>query len=310
MRLVTYEHDGVQRAGVDCEGHLVDGARAAREAGFRIEDAHDGIPARRLLEVCGQELVALGEAARRIASEADDAGSLATSHVTLGAPVADPDKILCVGLNYIDHADETEFEPPESPVIFAKFRNSLIGPGAPIHLPRICSEQVDYEGEVAVVISRRCKQVEAADALEFVAGVMPFNDVSARDLQMQSSQWTPGKAIDTFGPCGPALVTLDELEDVRDLRLSTRLNGETVQTASTASMIFPIPALIAWLSRLMTLEPGDVIATGTPAGVGYTRNPPTYLKQGDEVEVEVEGVGVLRNGIVADGAKREDAEHG
>jgi 2-keto-4-pentenoate hydratase/2-oxohepta-3-ene-1,7-dioic acid hydratase in catechol pathway len=184
------------------------------------------------------------------------------------------------------------------PIVFAKFRNSLAGPADPIVLPEV-SEAVDYEAELAVVIGRHCRAVQADDALDYVAGAMAFNDVSARDLQMQTGQWTMGKAVDTFAPCGPALVLMDEIDDLQDLRVEARVNGKTVQSGSTASMIFSVAQIIEFISRVMTLEPGDIIATGTPAGVGISRTPPLLLSPEDVVEVEIEGLGLLANPVVA-----------
>jgi 2-keto-4-pentenoate hydratase/2-oxohepta-3-ene-1,7-dioic acid hydratase in catechol pathway len=219
------------------------------------------------------------------------------SEIHLGPPVPDPEKIICLGLNYRDHAKEAHLATPAVPMLFAKFRNSLVGPADPIVLP-IQSTQVDYEAELAVVIGATCKHVTPERALDFVAGVMAFNDVSARDLQMQTSQFTGGKALDTFGPSGPALVTLDEIPDIQALRLTTRVNGMTLQSGTTADMIFSVAEIVSYLSHLMTLVPGDLVATGTPAGVGFTRHPPIYLAPGDVVEVEVERVGTLRNPVV------------
>jgi 2-keto-4-pentenoate hydratase/2-oxohepta-3-ene-1,7-dioic acid hydratase in catechol pathway len=182
--------------------------------------------------------------------------------------------------------------------VFAKFPNALIAAGDPIELPAV-SEEVDYEGELAVVIGRRCKDVAEADALDAVAGYMPFNDVSARDIQLRTSQWISGKALDTSGPSGPALVLRDEVPDPQALRIVTTLNGEVLQESSTDQMIFPVRRLVAYISALMTLEPGDVIATGTPAGVGFKRTPPIYLRAGDTVQVAIDGLGTLENPVVA-----------
>jgi 2-keto-4-pentenoate hydratase/2-oxohepta-3-ene-1,7-dioic acid hydratase in catechol pathway len=223
--------------------------------------------------------------------------------VRLLPPVPNPDKILCIGLNYRDHAEETGMPAPPAPIVFAKFRNSLVGAADPIVLPE-ASDAVDYEAELAVVIGQRCRGVEAADALDYVAGVMAFNDVSARDLQMQTNQWTMGKAIDTFAPCGPSLVFMDEIDDLQDLRVEARVNGETVQSGTTASMIFPIAEIIAFIARVMTLEPGDIIATGTPAGVGVARSPQLFIKPDDLVEIEIENVGLLANPVVEHAAVR------
>jgi len=207
--------------------------------------------------------------------------------------------VICLGLNYRDHANETGLAEPQTPLLFAKYRNSLIGDSSPIRLPRD-TQAVDFEGELAIVIGRRGKGFPAADALDYVAGAMAFNDVSARQLQFRTSQWLPGKALDTFAPCGPELVLADELGDLQNLDVATRVNGETMQAANTASMIFTIAETVAFIAGLMTLEPGDIIATGTPAGVGYTRTPPIELEDGDRVEVEIEGIGALSNPVERD----------
>jgi 2-keto-4-pentenoate hydratase/2-oxohepta-3-ene-1,7-dioic acid hydratase in catechol pathway len=202
-----------------------------------------------------------------------------------------------MGLNYTDHAEEAHQDIPEHPRWFAKFANSLVGDGADVVLPAAHGQFVDYETELAVVIGRTAHAVSEAEALAHVAGAMPLNDVSARDRQLQNPLWTSGKAIDTFAPCGPALVTLDEAGDLGDLTLRTRINGEVVQEGSTKDMIFGVAETIAWLSRTMTLVPGDIIATGTPAGVGGFKG--LFLRDGDTVEVEVEGLGAVGNPVRA-----------
>jgi len=221
------------------------------------------------------------------------------SELRLGPPIPDPDKILCLGLNYRAHAAESKEETPTVPVLFAKFRNSLVGHCEPVAIPAI-TKAADYEAELAVVIGRRCRNVTAAEAMGYVGGAMPFNDVSARDMQHATSQWTAGKAVDGFAPCGPTLTLTDELPDLQNLRISTRVNGVVVQDASTASMIFPIAEAVAFISSFMTLEPGDIIATGTPAGVGISRDPQLLLGDGDVVEVEIQGLGRLTNRFVAE----------
>ncbi|MDQ6928841.1 MAG: fumarylacetoacetate hydrolase family protein, partial [Actinomycetota bacterium] len=193
-------------------------------------------------------------------------------------------------------AEESGLSAPSAPMFFAKFANSLIGPTDTIVPPR-STDQVDYEAELAVVIGKPARNVDAADALDHVVGVMAFNDVSARDLQMANNLWTGGKAIDTFGPCGPALVTLEEIDDIQALALRTHVNGETVQDGNTANMIFGVAETVAFLSQIMTLQPGDMIATGTPAGVGNSRTPKLFLHAGDVVEVEIDGIGGLRNPV-------------
>jgi acylpyruvate hydrolase len=217
------------------------------------------------------------------------------SAVRLHAPVLDPQKIVCIGLNYRDHAAESGQEIPTAPMWFAKFANSLIGSGQEIVLPGAHGEHVDYEAELALVIGRAARNVGVEQAPSHIAGAMPFNDVSARDLQFQNPLWTSGKAIDTFAPCGPALVTLDEIDDLRALGLRTRVDGELVQQGTTANLIFGPAELVAWLSRTMTLLPGDIIATGTPAGVGAAQG--RFLHDGQTVQVEIDGLGTLVNRV-------------
>ncbi len=224
-------------------------------------------------------------------------GLLSLDALELGPPVPDPDKIICLGVNYREHAAEAQQELPAVPMFFAKFRNSLIGPTSPILLPR-ASTQVDYEGELAVIIGQRCKEVAEQDALQYVAGYTIMNDVSARDVQMQTSQWTAGKALDTFAPMGPGIVLASSIPNPQTLTLTTRVNEQVVQHDTTANMVFSVASTIAFLSSLMTLEPGDIIATGTPSGVGFKRTPPLFLHDGDVVEVEIERIGCIRNPVI------------
>ena len=216
------------------------------------------------------------------------------------APVPRPGKVICIGLNYEDHAEETGAAIPEKPIVFAKWANSVIGPGDPIVIPPITS-QPDYEAELAVVIGRAARNVGESEAMDHVFGYTNANDVSARDIQLgEGGQWTRGKAIDTFCPLGPYLVTKDEIEDPQNLSVRCVLNGETVQDGTTSKMIFPVAKLVAFLSTGMTLEPGDVIITGTPPGVGMARDPQLWMKAGDEVSVEIEGLGTLTNPVEAE----------
>jgi 2-keto-4-pentenoate hydratase/2-oxohepta-3-ene-1,7-dioic acid hydratase in catechol pathway len=268
MRLVTYDAGDGPSAGV------------MRDA----EIAPVGASVRAVLGA-GEEIRPAGE---RVSRDA----------VRLLAPVPDPQKIICMGLNYRDHAEESGAELPAHPLWFAKFANSLIGDGHPIILPAAHPEYVDYEAELAVVIGQAAHRVSAEHALEHVAGAMPFNDVSARDLQLQNPLWTSGKAIDTFAPCGPALVLMDEIDDLQGLRLRTYVNDQVVQEGTTADMVFGVAETIAWLSRTMTLLPGDIIATGTPAGVGAPKG--LFLRDGDTVSVEVEGLGTVTNPVRAE----------
>jgi 2-keto-4-pentenoate hydratase/2-oxohepta-3-ene-1,7-dioic acid hydratase in catechol pathway len=282
VRLVTFENGDGPRAGVLVGEEIVPAAGLNAPA----------TSVRGLLEALdGAGLAALGERASGAGARID------VSAVHLLAPVTNPEKIICLGLNYRDHAEEAHQAIPEHPRWFGKFANSLVGPGADVVIPAAHPEYVDYEAELAVVIGRRAHLVSEDEALAHVAGAMPLNDVTARDLQLQNPLWTSGKAIDTFAPCGPALVTLDEAGDLQDLAVLTRINGEVVQEGSTAQMIFTVAQTVAWLSRTMTLEPGDIIATGTPAGVGGFKG--LFLRDGDTVEVEVEGLGAVSNPVRA-----------
>jgi 2-keto-4-pentenoate hydratase/2-oxohepta-3-ene-1,7-dioic acid hydratase in catechol pathway len=224
---------------------------------------------------------------------------LPLADVRLLAPVPRPGKIICIGLNYRDHAEESKLPVPESPITFSKYVTCVANPAAPVYLPRT-SEKVDYEAELAFVIGRRAKHVERSRAFDYVLGYTNFNDVSARDFQFADGQWQRGKSCDTFAPMGPAIVTPDEIPDPHRLRIQLRLNGQTMQDSSTGQLIFGIDELIAFLSATVTLEPGDVVATGTPPGVGFARKPPVFLKAGDLMEVEIEGLGVLSNPVLAD----------
>jgi 2-keto-4-pentenoate hydratase/2-oxohepta-3-ene-1,7-dioic acid hydratase in catechol pathway len=291
MRIVSYRRDenDAWRCAVKVGDLLADAAEAAAKAGLGHDQAEALASTR--------TLVALDPAVRgRIGEAAAGVASIESDSVELGPPVWDPEKIVCLGLNYRDHAEEAGLTPPDAPMFFAKYANSLSGPTAAI-VPPTSTEQVDYEAELAIVIGRGGRDIPREAALDHVFGAMAFNDVSARDLQLANPLWTGGKAIDTFGPCGPSLVTLDEIENLQGLAVSTRVNGETVQDGNSASMIFNVADTIAFLSQIMTLTPGDVIATGTPAGVGMSRDPQLFLRPGDVVEVEVESIGTLRNEV-------------
>jgi 2-keto-4-pentenoate hydratase/2-oxohepta-3-ene-1,7-dioic acid hydratase in catechol pathway len=217
--------------------------------------------------------------------------------LALLAPLANPSKILAVGLNYADHARESGVAAPEAPVFFAKLPNTLTGPGEPIVFRSADSTQVDYEAELAVVIGRRARDVPVADALDVVLGYTAANDVSARDAQFTDGQWIRGKSFDTFCPLGPQIVTVDEIGDVQTLRIVCRLNGKTLQDGTTKEMIHGVAAIVSYASRFLTLEPGDLLLTGTPPGVGFARTPAVFLQDGDAVEVEIQGLGVLRNHV-------------
>jgi 2-keto-4-pentenoate hydratase/2-oxohepta-3-ene-1,7-dioic acid hydratase in catechol pathway len=211
-------------------------------------------------------------------------------------PIERPQKIVCVGLNYRDHAEEQGVDLPERPLLFAKWPNTLIGPGEPIVIPTI-TERVDYEAELGVVIGSRARQVAVENALEVVAGYVCANDVTARDLQFGDGQWTRGKSLDAFCPVGPALVPASEVPDPQALGIRAILNGEVMQDSTTANMVFGVAEIVAFVSQAITLEPGDLILTGTPAGVGVFRDPPVLLQPGDEITIEIDGLGALGNPV-------------
>jgi len=287
MRLVTFLQNGEVRLGAlrthDGQEVIVD-----------LNRAEPRLPASML------DFLAAGERARELAVEVLQEAPASAMHereaVTLKAVLTNPGKIICIGLNYRDHAAETHQSIPEVPMVFAKYNNTLVGSGESILLPRV-TQRVDYEAELAVIIGKRGRSIAEAEAMDYVAGYSIFNDISARDYQMRTSQWTIGKTFDTFGPFGPALVTADEIADPHALALRLSIDGEVLQDSNTRELIFSIPRLIAYLSSVMTLEPGDVIATGTPAGVGFTRQPPRFLRPGETVRVEIEGIGVLENPV-------------
>ena len=241
-----------------------------------------------------------GEPAMELAREMekDATVTLALSDVTLLPPTPSPPKVVAVGRNYLGHIQEGDHELPSEPVIFAKFPSAVVGPGAAIRWDPVLARQVDYEAELAVVIGRIARRVSAAEALDYVAGYTVCNDVSARDLQFRDGQWVRGKSLDSFCPLGPWLVTRDEIPDPHDLTIRCTVNGEILQDSTTGNMIFRVSQLVEFISRAFTLLPGDVVLTGTPSGVGVFRTPQVFLKDGDTVTVEIEGLGQLTNHCV------------
>ncbi len=228
-----------------------------------------------------------------------EAGAISTrEECCVTAPIPRPGKIICIGLNYRDHAEESGMDVPKSPVTFSKFANSVVGPNAEVVIPP-GSVESDYEAEFGIVIGKTATRVSEADAMEHVLGYVCINDVSARDFQFADGQWQRGKSPDTFCPMGEAVVTRDEIADPHNLRVQLRLNGETMQDSNTKQLVFGVEALVSFLSQWTTLEPGDVIPTGTPPGVGFARKPPVYIQPGDVMEVDIEGLGILRNPVVA-----------
>ena len=284
MKLVTYNAGIGLRLGAVRGDKVIDLFEASRQV----------LPADMIgfLEI-GAEAMRL---AQRAVAEAER--GLPLSEVTLLAPVPRPSKVVAIGQNYMDHCREQGVEPPAWPVIFTKFTTAVIGPGAAIRWDPALTSEVDYEVELAVVIGRTARRVTADAALDYVAGYTVCNDVSARDLQFGDGQWVRGKSLDTFCPLGPWLVTADEIADPQALPVRTTLNGTVVQDSTTAEMIFGVRELIAFSSRAFTLLPGDVIVTGTPPGVGVFRDPQVFLKDGDEITVEIGGIGALTNPCV------------
>jgi acylpyruvate hydrolase len=281
MRLVTYDVGDGGRAGMLVDGRVVDAWAALGE------------PHRGSL----RELIEHGRI-DDLRGRVGDTGapSHPLSAARLLAPIPDPDKIVCIGLNYAKHAAEGRQEVPKVPTIFGKFRNALAADGETVHLPET-SRKVDYEGEIAFVVGRRAAAVAEADALSFIAGYTLFNDLSARDLQFSTPQWMSGKVFDGSAPCGPALVTPDEAGPADGIELELTLNGERMQGDSTANLIFGVPYLLSHLSGLMTLEPGDIVSTGTPDGVGGAREPRVWLGDGDELVVSSPTLGRLTTKI-------------
>jgi 2-keto-4-pentenoate hydratase/2-oxohepta-3-ene-1,7-dioic acid hydratase in catechol pathway len=296
MRLYTFEHNGAQRIGAEQDGRLVDLVAASSGAlpGDMLNFIRGGAAARQA-----------ADAALAFAAAPDRRQSLsyALDQVQLLAPLLNPGKILCSGVNYIGHLTENPGATlPETPGCFSKLPSAIIGPGAPIVHPTM-TRQLDYEVEFAVVLGRRLRKATEQAAFDAIFGYTILHDVSARDIQFkapQHNQITLGKNFDTFAPIGPCIVTTDELTDPTNLCLRTWVNGELLQDGSTSEWVFALPYLLAFLSNVMTLEPGDIVTTGTPAGVGVFRNPQVFLKPGDMVALEVEGIGRLENPVVAE----------
>ena len=285
MRLVTFTRNGSTRVGAIVDERTLVDLNAAdptipTDMLALIEDGDDTMD-------------------RARAAAAGEKSRIALSDVTLEAPVRHPRKVLAIGLNYRDHAQETNAEIPKRPVVFAKMPSCITGPGAPVHLPKV-SAALDWEGELCFVIGKRGRRIAAADAMSHVAGFCNGNDLSVRDWQFHSPTWMMGKGFDTHGPIGPWLVTPDEIPDVNNLDVSTYVNDELVQHSNTSQLIFDVGAIVEYLSAAFTLEPGDVVFTGTPAGVGVARKPPRFLKAGDVVRVEISGLGVLENHVIAE----------
>jgi 2-keto-4-pentenoate hydratase/2-oxohepta-3-ene-1,7-dioic acid hydratase in catechol pathway len=284
MRLISYQSDR--------------GPRIAGLNGNEIVDLHDADPS---LPSCPKALLALGPEAIRRAESALAGGRPIAAPVTWLPPIPSPEKIICIGLNYADHARETKAVVPQCPVVFNKFPTTLLPHEGIVRLPRV-SEQVDFEAELVLVIGRRGRYIPQDEARRHIAAYACGNDVSARDWQRNKpgGQWLSGKSFDTFAPCGPWMVTADEIPDPGKLGIQLRLNSQVMQDSNTAELIFSVENLVSYISQFCTLNPGDLIFTGTPGGVGMGRQPPVYLKPGDVTEVEIQRIGVLRNRFEAE----------
>ena len=289
MKLITYQLNGETKLGALSGDNVIDLARA-----YATVSHSDSFPTD-MIALLNEGEAGLTKAKLALAEgEQSAAYSVPVTTVTFLPPVVRPGKVIALGRNYAEHAKEGGAEVPEHPMWFHKTHTSLNGHLQPIIIPPGTSK-VDYEGELAVIIGKPCKFVSVEEALDYVAGYAVANDVSARDWQRRTTQFTAGKMVDTFGPLGPALVTKDEIEDVQNLRIRTHLNGQLMQDGHTSDMIFSVAFSIADLSRICTLEVGDVIMTGTPEGVGFARKPPVFMKEGDVISIEIEGLGTLIN---------------
>lgn len=297
MKLLTFLKEGNHALGIKTDKGIID-VEAASKLTSQTEAPTDIMDVIQQSEAAVKALAALEEAAL---SSGDSSVLLDEEGLTFAPCVTRPSKIICVGLNYRKHADETNSPYPKTPILFNKFSNALAGHQEPIAVPRV-TEKLDYEAELTIVIGKRAKNVDRAEALQYVFGYCNGNDLSARDLQLRTAQWMLGKTCDGFAPIGPYLVTADEVGDPNDLEIKTILNGEVRQQSNTADMIFHCDEIVSYISQHMTLEPGDIIMTGTPEGVimGYPEDKQEWIKPGDVVTIEIEKLGSLTNRFVAD----------
>lgn len=299
MRLVTYSRMGVPSIGVDLKSGILDIPDAASHYGRKYHVRGQNFPTT-MLDLLQWEsgIEVVRQIVDRYNQTPQDERMILHSldSVVLEAPIPRPGKIIALGNNYLEHIKETKSQLLEFPVIFAKFPSCVIGPNDVIPIPSL-SKKIDWEVELGVIIGKLCKEVQRNNALKYIAGYTIINDVTARDLQKNDGQWIRGKSLDAFCPMGPCIVTSDELGAAEDLKMYTKINGVIKQDSTTANMMFKVPQIVEYISQAFTLEPGDVIATGTPAGVGFTRNPPEYLKAGDEIEQYIERIGYLRNTV-------------
>lgn len=285
MRLLTFALNGTSRFGVELPAGILD-----------VHAADPALPASLVDYLIDADR--LRPALESAVAAAPAAHLHPRSAIQLLPPIAAPQKIVCIGLNYRDHAAEVNLPLPEYITAFAKYANALIGDGASIEIPRE-SDKVDYEVELAFVIGKRGRHIPVDRAYEHIAGYTIVNDVSVRDYQMRTSQWMLGKVFDTHAPCGPVIVTTDEIPDPQALTIRCSIDGDIMQDSNTANLVFTVPMLVAELSSIMTLEPGDIVATGTPAGVGASRTPKRWMRAGERVRVEIEKIGALENPVVS-----------
>lgn len=294
MKIYRYDNSGRAALGVEHGDQLYNIEQLFEKAGQQTPDV---VRRADLRAVCAAPDGVLEFVRQFIAEANDQAGAIPLATAKLLSPIPDPSKIICIGLNYLDHCEEQNKPRPERPMLFAKFANAIAGPTADVPVPSNTNE-LDFEGELAVIIGRRARNVRRENALSHVFGYMALLDVSARDLQRSDGQWVRAKSQDNFAPCGPCIVTADAISDPQSIAIKTVVNGQVMQDSNTSNMIFPIDELIAFVSESLTLEPGDIISTGTPAGVGVHRKPPVLLKAGDTVEVTLDGIGTLKNRFV------------
>ena len=291
MKLARYIHKNEESYGVLKEQTVISLPKLATSLQATLPTTiEEFIVSGQIAQVTVESLLAIAD------EELIEKLSVPLSQIQLLAPIKSPPKILCLGWNYIDHAAETKTAPPEEPVVFMKPHTAIIGPDDKI-VKRPFVKELDYEGELAIVMGKTAKDVPESEALNYVFGYTILNDVSARDFQFKDKQWTRGKGFDTFAPTGPCIVTRDQLPDTSNLQIHTWVNSELRQNATTHDMLFNIPQIIYHLSRVMTLEPCDIIATGTPSGVGMAMKPQVWLKNGDVVRIEIKGIGTLENTV-------------
>ncbi len=298
MKLVNYIKNGDINPGLVIGGDRIYDIKSIAGSG---EGLHAGDPILSMLFRSNEIFPKLRRLDDKLSSgdlKSESPGEIVSlESVELAPPILRPSKIIAIGLNYMDHCVEQKVSPPPYPIMFAKFPTSVLAPGGPVSWDPDLTSQVDYEAELALVIGKRASRVKAKDAFNYIAGYTALNDISARDLQFSDGQWIRGKSLDTFCPMGPWLVTPDEIRDPQNLKIRCAVNGTLLQDSNTSEMIFKIPELIEFITRGITLNPGDVIATGTPHGVGVFREPKIFLKDGDTVEVSIESIGTLRNKV-------------